>query len=76
MLEPQRFRKISLNIRRSCGEETLPVEVILEDGFAAVAPMNQGVDGSGIFEAQLTGHGGCLPTHAPCVNVEDPFPFW
>ena len=54
-------------------EKLLAVEVVLEDGFAMIAAIHHMVDRSGIFEAQLTGHGFGLPPLPSCVNVEDPF---
>ena len=46
---------------------------MLEEGFAAVVAILQVVDGSRIFEAQLTGHAFDLSVPASCVNVADPF---
>ena len=37
------------------GEETLMVAVVLEDGFAAVAPVHHVVDRAGIFDAHRRG---------------------
>ncbi len=39
-------------------KETPPVQIVVENGFAAVAPVHQVVDGSRILDAQLS-------THAP-----------
>ena len=55
----------------ACEKTGWQVKAILEDGLAAVAAIHDVRDGSGIFEAQLTGHGLDIPAPALCVNVED-----
>ncbi len=54
------------NLRQ--GGEKLPViQIIAEDGFAAVAPVHDVVDRAGIFDAQRSGHDGVFtPVHFLC----------
>ena len=45
------------------GQESAMVEVILEDGLAAVATVHDVVDGAGIFDAEFTGHARQVADH-------------
>ena len=49
-------------------EETPAVEVVLEDGFAAVAAAHDVVNGAGVLDAKFAGHAGRLRASAESVN--------
>ena len=44
--------------------ETTAIQVVLEEGFAAVAAVHHVVDRAGIFDAKFAGHAGSLPGQA------------
>jgi len=37
-------------------DEAPPIQVVLEDGFAAVAAIHDVIDGAGVLDAKLAGH--------------------
>jgi hypothetical protein len=39
-------------------DETTAVQLVLEDGFAAIAAIHDVVDGAGVFDAEFAGHAG------------------
>jgi hypothetical protein len=49
-------------------DETTAVQLVLEDGFAAVAAIHDVVDRAGIFDAQFAGHAGRPWNTAQTVN--------
>jgi hypothetical protein len=61
-------------------QEAAAVEVVLEDGFAAVAAVHDVIDGARIFDAEFASHAGKLAAAAgrvKCKNMRicgtDPF---
>ena len=51
-------------------DEAAAVQVVLEDGFGAVAAVHDVVEGAGIFDAQFAGHAGRLRGYPRIVNVK------
>jgi hypothetical protein len=51
-------------------DETAAVQVVLEDGFTAIAATHHMVDRTGIFDAEFAGHAGRLQNTTRIVNVK------
>ena len=49
-------------------EEPLPIQIVLENGFASIAAIHDVVDGAGILDAQLATHAPALPQAATSVK--------
>ena len=52
-------------------EDTLPVGVIAEDGFAPIPAIQDVVNRPFLFNAQRSWHGATMPKPSICVNGED-----
>jgi len=52
-------------------EKAPAVQVILEDGFAAVAAIHDVIDGIGVLDAKLAGHARRLQARAVWVNPQN-----
>ena len=65
MIRHQAIRmQLPLSFATSLGqglEEAFPIGVILEDGFTAVTPIHQMVNGAWILDSELAGHADGLP---------------
>ncbi len=49
-------------------QETLPIRVVLENGFTAVTAIHDVIDRAGILDSEFAGHAKGLPMRGEAVN--------